>query len=237
MKKNLRIVFTLAMVLCLLLSIFTVQAHADAEPGFELTSTSGVVGDTVEVSLILHENPGITALSVQVGYSAADLELLSIDNAGLFSDRITTSKLSANPVSISWYASDSSDDTSSGTLAVLKFRIKEGAKNSTLTVTYDEDNVFNSNFDNVHFTTADGTVNICDESYILGDADDDGTVSIIDATLIQRHNIFMETGIDEAILMHGDVDGNGYLEIQDVTYIQRYLVYIRTPYPIGEMIG
>ena len=73
-------------------------------------------------------------------------------------------------------------------------------------------------------------------SYLLGDADGDGEVNIIDATWIQRAlagievpNAFNETA--------ADVDGDGDMTIIDVTCIQRYLAGIEVPYAIGEPVS
>lgn len=72
------------------------------------------------------------------------------------------------------------------------------------------------------------------EKIILGDADGDGDITSIDATMVMRANVELDTGIDEDVLMNGDVDGNGALEIIDATFIQRYLALMDTPYPIGN---
>ena len=73
-------------------------------------------------------------------------------------------------------------------------------------------------------------------SYILGDADSDGDVTIIDATYIQRAlvGITVTSDFTEAA---ADVDGDGDMTILDVTLIQRYLVGIDVPYAIGETVS
>lgn len=70
---------------------------------------------------------------------------------------------------------------------------------------------------------------------ILGDADGDGEVGILDATVIQRRLAMMEVPeYDEAA---ADVDRDGKVTIIDVTYIQRYDVFMTVEYPIGELIA
>lgn len=69
----------------------------------------------------------------------------------------------------------------------------------------------------------------------LGDADGDGVLTPLDATLIQRYDINMDTGIEEDTLMCADIDGNGVLDIVDSTLIQRYLANIAIPYPVGQL--
>ncbi len=71
--------------------------------------------------------------------------------------------------------------------------------------------------------------------YILGDADGDGIVTILDATWIQRAlaGIGALAGFNEAA---ADVDGDGDVTILDATYLQRYLVGVAVPYAIEEMV-
>ena len=72
---------------------------------------------------------------------------------------------------------------------------------------------------------------------LSGDADGDGDISAMDATVIQRHLAGMKLPStiewNEAAC---DVNGDGEVDIIDVTYIQRYLANIAIPYPIGERV-
>ncbi len=127
-------------------------------PEFVVENTTGEIGDIVDIKISLINNPGITALQLKVNYSAEDLELISINDNGLFNDAITYSQLNKNPLTISWYSSSSNDETNSGCLAILKFKILENAEDSEISVTYDEENVFDSSFNNVKFNTIFGGV-------------------------------------------------------------------------------
>ncbi len=74
-------------------------------------------------------------------------------------------------------------------------------------------------------------------SYVIGDADGDGTVTTKDATLIQRYDAMMSVG-DSFDTAAADVDGDGKVTILDATLIQRYLAGIGTnKYHIGETTG
>ena len=70
-------------------------------------------------------------------------------------------------------------------------------------------------------------------SYILGDANGDGIVDAIDATLIQRYDAQMHVG-DSFDVNAADVNGDGEVDILDVTFIQRYLAGMNVKFPIGE---
>ena len=56
----------------------------------------------------------------------------------------------------------------------------------------------------------------------IGDVDLDGTVTILDATAIQRYLANLEELSAEQLKM-ADTDGDGAVTIIDATYIQRYL--------------
>lgn len=60
---------------------------------------------------------------------------------------------------------------------------------------------------------------------VLGDVDGDGSVTIIDATAVQRYVAQLETLEDDAFLA-GDVDVDGDVSIMDATLIQRLVAQI-----------
>ncbi len=72
--------------------------------------------------------------------------------------------------------------------------------------------------------------------YILGDADGDEFVEIIDATVLQRFLVGVRVNFTEAELMRADVDMDEELSILDATLIQRYCAQIPTKFAIGERV-
>ena len=72
-------------------------------------------------------------------------------------------------------------------------------------------------------------------TYICGDADGDGEVTIIDATRIQRILADLDPDEDGMGSLRGDVNSDG-LDIMDATKIQRYLVDLDYGAPIGEVM-
>ncbi len=77
-----------------------------------------------------------------------------------------------------------------------------------------------------------GTVTVA-AGVLLGDADADGKVTIIDATCVQRYLADSPVG-DSFSEEAADVDASGEIEITDATFIQRWAANIGTPYPIAE---
>jgi hypothetical protein len=74
---------------------------------------------------------------------------------------------------------------------------------------------------------------VAESGYIRGDADMDGFVSILDATMIQRKlaHFTVSSFSDQS----ADVDGDG-VTILDATHIQRYLASFTNTYHIGEFV-
>lgn len=70
---------------------------------------------------------------------------------------------------------------------------------------------------------------------LLGDADMDGSVTILDATRIQRYLVDLATD-DQIDKEAADVTGDG-VDIIDATMIQRYLVELPVIYPVNEPIA
>ena len=73
-------------------------------------------------------------------------------------------------------------------------------------------------------------------SNILGDADMNGTVDMIDATWIQRHSAGLITLSEDALALC-DVDKDESVTIMDVTAIQRCISMLKAPEGIGEPIA
>jgi hypothetical protein len=69
---------------------------------------------------------------------------------------------------------------------------------------------------------------------ILGDADNDTKVTILDATNIQRIIASLATAAHNRFA--ADVDGDGVVTILDATWIQRFLANLSCPENIGEKI-
>ena len=73
-------------------------------------------------------------------------------------------------------------------------------------------------------------INVQASEVILGDVNQDGVVSISDATLIQKYLINTVT-LSNSQQIAADVNRDGVITIRDATYIQKYIAKIITEFP------
>lgn len=70
--------------------------------------------------------------------------------------------------------------------------------------------------------------------YKVGDANDDGSIDITDATVIQRHLAKLAIIMDEKVLKAADTNEDGKLTIVDATCVQLTLAHLESPSKCGE---
>lgn len=216
MRKVLSVL--LAVIMLAVCSVISYEA-AD-EPRFQTEIVRGNIGEIVDVKLNIQNNPGITALSIDVAYSSDDLELISVNNAALFQDAISTGNVSSDPLRISWYAADSENKDDNGTLAILRFRVRENAICSRINISYNPENVFDNTLQNQPFEITNGWVLVGDMK--IGDAYSDNQISVRDVTSIQRQIVELEDLSAEELVL-ADTNGDGEINIADATHLQMYL--------------
>lgn len=219
MKK---LISSILIIVLLMISVPIVEA-TDNLPTFSLSNASGKFGDTIYVSLNIDNNPGITAFQLNINYSSTDLELISIKDNNLFSESVTYSQINKNPFIISWFSSNSENSTQNGKIATLEFKIISNTETSDIGITYNEENVFDNSFNNVHFETEAGKITAKKE--VLGDVNGDGILSVADAIIIQKH--IANVGIlSDDMLNKADVTNDGIVSIADAIIVQKCIANI-----------
>lgn len=88
---------------------------------------------------------------------------------------------------------------------------------------------------NVKFVPLDKPVEYID--VMLGDADGNGRISIIDATLIQKHIAKLGEIASQEAQLAADVNGDKRISVLDATFIQKHLANFDIDYPVGEIVS
>ena len=161
---------TLLLACTMLLGTFTFSSvTAASDPTFSVTDAQGKLGDEISVDINISNNPGIIALRLNIQYDSSVLELTGATPKDYAST--TFGPLTNNPFTLLWDESLSPDNMTNGTIVQLTFAIKDKAAvgDTDITITYDPEDVFNQNYENVHFETAAGSVAISCAEHKYGD--------------------------------------------------------------------
>ena len=201
------------------------DTHTEAIPCKEkkgkVTITDSIVraGDEVQVKLYLDENPGITAMSINVAFPEY-FTLKNVQYTELLGNRPSNSPLSNNPFTISWASSATSDVDSTGLFAILTFEVDLNTPVDyySITISYNSNNIFDSSLINVPFDVDNGTVTVLKPT--PGDVNRDGNINMKDLVLIQQLINHWNVHIDERA---ADVNDDGEINMKDLVLLQRYI--------------
>ena len=185
---------------------------------------SGRPGETVTVPILLEDNPGLAGLQLEIGYDPL-LILESADSvkrgpalgdlifAGLDQETYVN-----NPFKVVW--ANIVNDYSRGEILYITFTIPETAEDGIypVTLSYVPSNTCDLHGVLVPTSTSNGSVTVF--SYVYGDVDGSGEVTVFDAILILQYLNNWPVNIN---LSAADVDGDGEVNIFDVILILQYL--------------
>ena len=190
---------------------------ADA-PAFVVESTDAREGEEFTVAIRTQRNSGIVSMKLSVAYDTDVLELIALEEQDFAN--VVFSPLTKNPFMVNWADAISPNNTTNGVVVLATFRVKEGAPlgKTEITLTYDPEDVYDENYDNVAFRVENGSVEIVD--YIPGDVNADGRVNNKDLGLLQQYLSGWDVRVDEKA---GDVNNDGRVNNKDLGLFQQYL--------------
>ena len=187
-------------------------------PAFVVDSVNAFAGQTFTVAVRTERNSGIVSLKLNLLYDSEILELVSYeeqDFAGM-----SYSPDESNPFVFNWVDALKPNNTTNGVVLLFTFRVKDDAPagETNLTLSYDADDVYDEEFNNVAFTIVNGTVTIRD--FVPGDVTGDGKVNNKDLGQLQRYLNGWTVSMNEQA---ADVTGDGKVNNKDLGQLQRYL--------------
>ena len=216
MEKRLSRVISLLLAIMMIASLMPVSVHAaeaeDTGLTMSVSSVSGMPGDTVQVQIVLKNNPGLASMKFYVDYNEEVLTLPDVKLSTAFGSYITTPTPYKNhqPITL---ISPLADVSAEGVLATLTFVIAEDAKDNIhadVTVSFKQADVFNAEYEVVPLTVENG----CVEVYhgIPGDINNDREVNTKDAILLFRYIAEWDVDVDTDAL---DVNGDNAINTKD----------------------
>ena len=200
------------------------QADPTSDGLIYIDPAKGYIGQKVEVTIRLQNNPGLVAARLAIGYDASVLKLVDAKNGEVITGGsfITSQTLTTNPYVAMWNDSTATADyTADGVLLTLTFEVLETAVegNTEITVTYEPSATFNHALQDQSLVMHNGSIEITQR--VSGDADGDGTLTLKDVVIMRRMLAGWEGySINDA---NADVDGDGKVTLKDAVLIERYL--------------
>lgn len=197
---------------------------------FAVGSAKAKPGDTIVIPVSIENNPGIVSLKLAVSYDSAVLELVSAE-AGDFvvaeQEGVTVGSpsfgpIENNPFTINWVdALSDANYVTNGVVANLTFKVKEDAAEGAteISVSYNPNDVFDTDYSNVSFECKAGSVTVLSASN-PGDTNADGKINVKDLGLLQQYLNGWDVEID---MDAADVNGDGKINVKDLGLLQQYL--------------
>lgn len=205
------------MLLCLL----PTSAFAEGETlTLTVSSANAVVGSTLNVNVTLSNNPGIAALKVKLNYDESLLTLNSVTyNTAMGGTPIAPQQMTS-PVTLQWFIG-TVDVNYNGVFATLSFTVNEtltSDEETTITVTYDEEDITNTQMDTVPMTVQEGTFSI----YMVrpGDINGDAKTNNKDLVCFAQYLADWAVSVSEAAL---DTNGDGKVNNKDLVLLAQFL--------------
>ena len=188
---------------------------------FLVTDAIGRAGETVDVAVRISNNHGIVAAWIELEYDSDVLTLVGVENGGIFADGDFTpcNDLSQMPFRVLFLDALGDNHTQDGDLVVFTFRVRTDARpgESVIDLTYDAENTYDVDMENVPFETQAGTFTV---RRMPGDVNADGLIDLKDAVMIRRYLAGWDVTVN---LANADVDQKEGVNLKDVTCICRYL--------------
>ncbi|MBQ4546680.1 MAG: InlB B-repeat-containing protein [Oscillospiraceae bacterium] len=193
-------------------------------PTIIIGEASGKPGETVEVPVVLKNNPGIASIKLSIDYDSDVLEVVSATISDAYKGiqgATVVENTAKKPILLNWaFMSISGTNVNDEKFATITFRIKDNVEveNTTVSVSYKSGDIFNAALDNVNFYTENGEIKIV--KYIPGDINGDGNVNNKDVMTL----FYYLSGLDYYVVEAAtDVNGDGNVNNKDVMTLFYYL--------------
>ncbi len=146
------------------------SSETESNNGYPLISINDVsakVGDEIQVSITLKNNPGILGMALATYYDEANLTLQSVENGEAFKDvlDLTTSQTLASGSRFLWDGIDiSENDIKDGTVLIMNFKINNGAQAGKypITLKYSDGDIVDKNLTSISPQIENGYITIND---------------------------------------------------------------------------
>ncbi len=137
----------------------------DVSPTLQAGEVSASRSTTVEVDIVMHGNPGIISMQLDISYDASVLTLVKVTDGELIGQAAHSDDFSLCPYRLTWVNDLAQTNyTDNGIIATLTFSVSADAAAGTypVTISYTRNNfeIFNCNAEEVEFDTVSGSITV-----------------------------------------------------------------------------
>jgi len=211
-------------------------AEPEHIPTFVVSETSGNPGDTVQLTVSVQNNPGLTMAMLTVQFDSTKLELQSPPVPGTVLTNCVPGPVSGDSWNVILYTPDQNDSMENGTLLTLSFRIKETCLAGEIPVTlrYRTGDVYNEDGDDLNFALTGGKITVT-SNIAYGDVNGDRIVNPKDVTALTR---WLSGGTEAIFGEASDLNQDHAITVTDLVILRRHLAgwddYAALPYGTKE---
>ncbi len=151
----------ISMILIALMLVNAVTVFATISPSFEVETVNAEPGESVEVAILIKNNPGIASIGLEVEYDSS-LTLTDIKYNTDVDGTFTLPSTMTSPVKLNWVdTKDSNKDWKFATLTFLVSNDVNSSEKADISITYDPNDIYDfATETNVYFEVKNGAVNI-----------------------------------------------------------------------------
>ncbi len=215
--KTLKKTFAVFMVLVIAIMSSTVFTASAENIDYSVTSVSGKKGETVTVFVKLSTDINLWGANLMLAYNSSELEVVEYKTG----DAANSNSLFNTGSSVNFSGMFASK---TGTVFTVKFKILKNSGTANLNLTSTE----NTDTDGKTHSCAikQGKVTILPDSAVVGDVNDDGLSTAVDARTILQHVAGIKTLTSSQIAL-ADMNGDGDITAVDARIILQKVVGLK----------
>ncbi|MDR0918222.1 MAG: hypothetical protein LBM93_03080 [Oscillospiraceae bacterium] len=149
-------VFSILLLLMTFISVFATET-----PTIMVGTAEGKPGDTISIPISISGNTGIIAFYCGIDYDNTQIKLTKVTNGSVLTGAAHSGTLTAKPYRLCFDMSlGLNNNTNNGIVATLEFEILQTAVsgNSKIVITYNPEEIYDYNLNNVYFDIVFGSV-------------------------------------------------------------------------------
>lgn len=234
MFKYLKCLIAAILIISSLLSCVLCTSAASANAlCVKVDTVSAKTGDTVKVNVTVTNNPGVTAVKLVVNFDEDVLTLVGAEDTGLFKEGIFSDDYSSD-YELTWFdALSTTDNTATGVIATLSFKVNKTAKAGTSAVSVKvigANDILDADLNKITLDATAGAVNVKNGTVTIGDVNDDGVVTADDAIYVLCYTLY---GVQQYPLNQDcDFTQDKSVTSDDAIYLLYNVVFGDEKYPL-----